>query len=63
MWNLILICLEKVQVSVPDRCKVYAKHTKGSAIVLDIADVLLGVKSQLEARFSPFGDRANLDAR
>jgi hypothetical protein len=50
-------------VSVPDRCKVYAKHTKGSAIVLDIADVLLGVKSQLEARFSPFGDRANLDAR
>jgi hypothetical protein len=45
MWNLILICLEKVQVSVPDRCKVYAKHTKGLEIILDIADVLLGVKS------------------
>ena len=25
--------------------------------------VLLGYEAQLEARFGPFGDRANLDAR
>jgi hypothetical protein len=41
-----------------------AKRTIGSKIILDTLDgILLGFKAQLEARFGPFGDSANLDAR
>jgi hypothetical protein len=35
--------------------------TIGSEIVLDAPMVLLGDKAQVEARFSLFGDSANLD--
>jgi hypothetical protein len=35
MWNLILIHLETVLVSVQYRCTVYAKHTTGLEIILD----------------------------
>jgi hypothetical protein len=38
MWvmsNLILVYLEKVLLSVQDRCTVCAKHTIGLVIVLD----------------------------
>jgi hypothetical protein len=35
MWNLILVCLETVVVSMQDRCMVRAKCTIGSEIVLD----------------------------
>jgi hypothetical protein len=35
MWNLILVCLETVLVSVQDMCMVYAKCTIGSEIILD----------------------------
>jgi hypothetical protein len=38
MWNLILVRLETVLVSVQDRCMVYAKHTIGSEIVLDASN-------------------------
>jgi hypothetical protein len=38
MWNLILVHLETVLVSVQDRCIVCTKHTIGSEIVLDIRD-------------------------
>jgi hypothetical protein len=38
MWNLILIHLETVLVSVQYRSKVYAKCTIGSEIVLDAPD-------------------------
>ena len=38
MWNLVLIRLETVLVSVQDRCTVCAKHTIGSEIVLDTPD-------------------------
>jgi hypothetical protein len=38
MWNLVLVRLEIVLVLVQDRCKVYAKHTKGIEIVLDAPD-------------------------
>ena len=55
--------LEMVIVLVQDRCTVCAKRTIGSNIVLDAPDVLLGDEAQLEARFGPFGDSANLDAR
>ena len=32
-------------------------------IISDAPDVLLGDEAQVEARFSPFGESANLDAR
>jgi hypothetical protein len=35
MWNLVLLCLEIVLVSVLDRYRVCAKHTVGSEIILD----------------------------
>ena len=35
MWNLILVHLETVLVSVHDRCTVCAKRTIGSEILLD----------------------------
>jgi hypothetical protein len=38
IWNLISIRLEKVLVSVQDRCTVYAKHTLGSEIILNTPD-------------------------
>jgi hypothetical protein len=38
MVNLVLVCLEIVLVSVQDRCKVCAKRTIGSVIVLDAPD-------------------------
>jgi hypothetical protein len=51
-------------VSVQDRCMVCAKHTIGLEIIfLTHPLVLLGDEAQLEDRFDPFGDSANLDAR
>ena len=47
---------------VQDRCMVCAKHTIGLDIVFNAPMVLLGDEAQLEARFSPCGDSANLDA-
>ena len=38
MWNLVLVRLETVLVSVQDRCTVCAKHTIGSEILLDAPD-------------------------
>jgi hypothetical protein len=38
MWNLVLVNLEIVLVSVQDWCIVCAKHTVGSEIVLDAPD-------------------------
>jgi hypothetical protein len=38
MWNLILVCLETLLVSVQDRCTVCTKHTMCSEIVLDAPD-------------------------
>ena len=38
MWNLILVRLETVLVSVDDRCTVCAKCTIGSEILLDAPD-------------------------
>ena len=55
--------LETVIVSVQDRCLVCARRTIGSEIVLDATDGTLGDKAQVEARFGPFRDSANLYAR
>jgi hypothetical protein len=38
MWNLVLVRLEIVLVSVQDRCMVCAKCTIGSEIILDALD-------------------------
>jgi hypothetical protein len=38
VWNLILVHLETVLVSVQDRCTVRTEHTIGIEIVLDAHD-------------------------
>ena len=58
-----LVRLEIVLILTEDRCTVCAKRTIGSRIVLDAPMVLLGDEAHVEARFCPFGDSANLDAR
>ena len=63
LWNPVSDRLEILLVSVQDRCTVCAKRTIGLDIVLNASMVLLGDEVQVEARFSPFGDSANLDAR
>ena len=61
-WNLTTFCLEIVLLSVQDRCKVCAKCTISSEIILDAPD-RLGDEALVEARFGPFRNSANLDAR
>ena len=63
LWNLVSVRLETVLVSVQDRCTVCAKRTIGLDIVFNAPMVLLGDEAQMEARFSLFGDSANLYAR
>ena len=63
MWNLVLVHLEIVLVLMQDRCTVCAKRTIGLDVVFNAPMVLLGDEVQVEARFSPFGDSVNLDAR
>ena len=62
-WKLLSVRLEIVLVLVQDRCTVCAKRTIGLDIDFNAPMVLLGDEAQVEARFSPFGDSANLDAR
>jgi hypothetical protein len=38
MWNLVLVRLETVLVSVQDRCMVCTEHTVGIEIILDALD-------------------------
>jgi hypothetical protein len=42
---------------------VCTKRTIGSEIILDALDGTRGDEAQVETRFGPFGDSANLDAR
>ena len=60
MWNLISIRLEIVIVLVQDRCTVCARRTIGSKMFQTQPALLLGDEGQVEARFGPFGDSANL---
>jgi hypothetical protein len=50
-------------VSVKDRCTVGARCTTGLEIFLDAPNGTLGDEAQVEARFGPFRDSANIDAR
>ena len=61
--NLTSFSLEIVFVSVQDRCTVCAKRTIDSEIIWTQPTVPLGDEAQVEARFGPFGDSANLDTR
>ena len=63
MWNFASLRLEAVLVSMQDWCMVCARRTICSEIVLDAPDGTPGDKAQVEARFGPFGESANLDAR
>jgi hypothetical protein len=63
MWNVVLVHLKTLLVSVQDGCTICAKRSIGSEIVLDATMILLGDEAQVEARLSPFGDSANLNAR
>ena len=63
MWNLTSLSLEIVLVSVQDRCTVGAKHTIDSISFWTHPMVPLGDEAQVEARFGPLEDSANLDAR
>ena len=63
LWNLILVHLETVLVSVQDRCMVCAKRTIGSETILEAPMVLLGDEAHVHARFGMFRDSTSLDAR
>jgi hypothetical protein len=61
MWNLVLVYLEIVLVSVQDRSMICAELTNRPR--LDAPMLLLGDDAQAEACFILFGDSANVDAR
>ena len=50
MSNHVSVRLEKVLVSVQDRCMVCAKRTIGPEIILDAPLVLIGDEAQVETR-------------
>ena len=63
LWKLVSVHLEIVLVLFQDRCTVCAKRTNGLDVIFNTSMVLLGDDAQVDARFSPYGDSANLDAR
>jgi hypothetical protein len=54
------VCLEIVLILTQDSCTISAERTTSSAIILDAPE---GDEAQVEARFRPSKDSANLDAR
>ena len=52
-----------IVILMQDRCTVRAKCPIGSEIVLDAPNGAPSDAGQVEARFGPFGDSVNLDAR
>jgi hypothetical protein len=62
-WKLVSDCLEIVLISMEDRCTVCVECTTGMEIFLAHPMVLLGDVGRVEARFDPFGDSINLEAR
>ena len=61
--KLVSVHLETVLILTHDRCTVCVERTIGSEIILDAHDGTTSYEAQVEARFSLFGDCANLDAR
>jgi hypothetical protein len=60
---LVSFCLEIVLILEQDSCTVCAKCTIAQKSFWTHPIVLLGDVAHVEARFSPFRDSANLDAR
>ena len=54
LWNLVLIPLEILLVSVQDSCTVCAKRMIGLDIVFYAPMVLLGDEAQVQAHFGLF---------
>jgi hypothetical protein len=63
MWNLLLVCLQTVLVSVQHRGMFCAQHTIGSEIIFTAPDGILGDVGHLESRFGPFRDGVSVRAR
>ena len=63
MWNLVLVRLEMVLVSVQDWCTVCAKRTIGSEIILDVPDGTPWWRGSCGISFDPFGDGVSVSAR
>jgi hypothetical protein len=63
MWNLLLLYLEILLVSVQDRCMVCAKHTVGSEIILDAPDSTPRWRSSSGCLIQFIWYSANLDAK
>jgi hypothetical protein len=63
VWNLVLVRLETVLVSVQDRCTVAPSIPFAQTSFWMYPMALLGDEAQVEAGFGPFGDSANLDVR
>jgi hypothetical protein len=63
MSNLISVRLETVLVSLQDSCTVCAKCNIALKSFWTHPMVLLGDLAKVEARFGPFGDSSNLNAR
>jgi hypothetical protein len=66
--NRYTICAKRIigseiVLGAPDRCMIYTKRTIAQKSFWAHPIVLLGYEAQLEARFSLFGDSANLGAR
>ena len=62
-WILISVHLEIVLVLTQDMSTLCAERTIGSEISLVHLMVLLADVGEVEARFGPFRDSVNLDAR
>jgi hypothetical protein len=62
MWNLILVHLETVLVSVQD-APFMPNVPQAQKLFWTHPVILLGDEAQVQGLFSPFGDSANLDTR
>ena len=62
-WKLVSVCLEIVLILMQDRCTICVEHTKGSEIILDGLDELLGDVGHMESLSFPFGDSVSVGAR
>jgi hypothetical protein len=61
--ELIFVHLEILLISAQDRCKVYAKHTISSEIILTHPMLLQGDVGQVKTHFCPFRDTINIGPR
>ena len=63
LWNLVSVRLERVLVSIQDRCVIFAKRTIGSEIILDAPDGTPRDVGLVECHSGPFRDVVSVGAR